>query len=134
MERAAGGEIERTWGLARKRIVLKTIVWIELWHGAQEGHRIGVTRGTEDALGGAFLDEAAEIHYGDTVAEPTDERQVMRNEDQSEVAPLLHLDEQVDYLALDRDIEGGDTLVGNDETRLDRKRPRDSDPLTLPPR
>ena len=42
--------------------------------------------------------------------------------------------QQVDDLALDRDVERGDRLVADDEARLERERARDADALALPAR
>ena len=39
--------------------------------------------------------------------------------------------EQIDDLALDRNVERGNRLVADDELRLDRKRARDADALAL---
>ena len=44
---------------------------------------------------------------------------------------MLQLDEQVQHLRLDRDVEGGDGLVGDDELRLQHERAREPDPLAL---
>ena len=43
----------------------------------------------------------------------------------------LQIDEQVDDLRLDRDVERGERLVGDDEARLDGERARDADALAL---
>ena len=45
--------------------------------------------------------------------------------------PVLQLAEQVQDLRLDRDIEGGDGFVADDQFRLRRQRSRDADPLAL---
>ena len=39
--------------------------------------------------------------------------------------------EQVEDLRLDRDVERGDRLVGDDQVRIDRERAGDADPLAL---
>ena len=41
--------------------------------------------------------------------------------------------EQVDDLGLDGDIEGGDRFIGDDDLRLYRQGPGDTDPLALSP-
>ena len=41
------------------------------------------------------------------------------------------LRDQVEHLALHRDVERRDRLVGDDERRVERERPRDADPLAL---
>ena len=57
--------------------------------------------------------------------------QVMRDEDVGERQALAQLRKQVDDLCLDRDIEGGDRLVRNDEAGLHRERTGNADALTL---
>ena len=47
---------------------------------------------------------------------------------------VLQVVEQVDHLRLDRDVERGHRLVGDDQLRVQRERARDADALTLPAR
>ena len=58
--------------------------------------------------------------------------EVVRDEDVREVEVVLEVVEQVDHLRLDRDVERGDRLVGDDQLRVQRERARDADPLALP--
>ena len=58
-------------------------------------------------------------------------RQVVRDEDDRQPELVLELREQVDDLRLDRDVERGDRLVGDDQLRLQRDRARDADALAL---
>ena len=60
-----------------------------------------------------------------------DDREVVRDEQIREVELLLQLLEQVDDLRLDRDVERGDGLVGDDEVRVDRDRAGEADALAL---
>ena len=59
--------------------------------------------------------------------------QVVRDEQVGQLEPVLQLLEQVYDLCLDRYVQGGNGLVGDDERRIDRKCPRDDDALLLPP-
>ncbi len=56
----------------------------------------------------------------------------MRDEHVGERELVLEVLEQVDDLRLDRDVERGDGLVGDDQLRAERQRPGDPDPLPLP--
>jgi hypothetical protein len=56
----------------------------------------------------------------------------MRDEQHREAEALLEILEQVEHLRLNRDVQGRDGLVRNDEVRLDGQRPRDADALALP--
>ena len=60
-----------------------------------------------------------------------DDREIVRDEEVGELELLLELFEQVDHLRLDRDVEGGDGLVGDDEVRVGRESAREADPLAL---
>ena len=55
----------------------------------------------------------------------------MGDEEVREVELALELLEEVDDLRLDRNVERGDRLVGDDEVRVERERPGDADPLAL---
>src|SRR5579885_2745541 len=44
---------------------------------------------------------------------------------------MLQIEQQIEYLRLDRDIEGADRLIGDQQSRLRRQRPRDTDALAL---
>ena len=56
----------------------------------------------------------------------------MGDEHVREAVLLLQVLEEVDDLRLDRDVEGADGLVADDELRPQRERPRDADALALP--
>ena len=59
----------------------------------------------------------------------TDE--VVRDEDDRQPEVALEVAQQVEDLRLDRDVEGGDRLVGDDQLRLERERAGHADALPL---
>ena len=77
------------------------------------------------------LDNAAEIHHRDAVADMGDDGEIMRDEEVGEAVLALQVDQQIDHLGLDRDVERGDRLVADDQARSERKRARDADALAL---
>ena len=77
------------------------------------------------------LDDPAEIHHGDAVADVLDHRQVVRDEQVRQAELALQVHQQVDDLRLDRHVERGDRLVADDQLRVERQRPRDADALPL---
>src|SRR5262249_52278906 len=79
-----------------------------------------------------LLDDPAEVHHRDALRDVTDEPQVVRDEQDGEPQPLPKLTEKVDDLRLDRRVERGDRLVGNDELRAAGDRTGDADALALP--
>jgi hypothetical protein len=80
---------------------------------------------------GRALDDPPEVHHRDPVADVPDDRQVVRDEQVGEAQPVLEPLEEVDYLRLDRHVEGRDRLIGDDEVGVEGERPRHPDPLSL---
>src|SRR5215472_8587137 len=86
--------------------------------------------GEELALVGE-LDDLAEIHDRDAVADVLDHREVVSDKQVGKPELALQVGEQVDYLRLHRDIEGGHRLVADDQARVESQRPGDADALAL---
>ena len=59
------------------------------------------------------------------------DRQVVGDEDQREAELALQFAQQVEHLRLDRDVECRHRLVGDQQPRFQRERPRHADPLAL---
>ena len=85
-------------------------------------------------VGRRHLDDHAQVHDGDAVGDVPDDGEVVRDEQIRQVELRLQLLEQVDDLRLDRDVERGDRLVGDDEVRVERERAGEADALALPAR
>src|SRR4051812_17424809 len=77
------------------------------------------------------LDNAAEIHHRDAVADVGDDGEIVRDEEIGEAVLALQVDQQIDHLRLDRDVERRHRLVADDEARPKRQRPRNADALAL---
>ena len=77
------------------------------------------------------LDDPAEVHDRDPVADVLHHGEVVGDEQQREVELLLQLLEEVEHLGLHGDVESRHRLVGNDEVRLQDQGPGDADPLAL---
>ena len=88
--------------------------------------RVGV-----DLVAVGQLHDLAQVHDRHTVADVLDDPQVVRDEEVGQAELLLQVLQQVDDLRLDRDVERGHRLVGDDEARLHRQGARDADPLAL---
>src|SRR5690606_11059543 len=71
------------------------------------------------------------IHHRDPVRDVVDHGEIVRYEEVGETKLFLKILHQIDDLRLDRDVERGDRLIGDNEVWLNRKRPRDADPLPL---
>ena len=77
------------------------------------------------------LDDPAEVHHRDPVADVADDGQVVGDEEVGQPELALEPLEQVDDLRLDRDVERADGLVGHDQVRVEGERPRHADALPL---
>src|SRR6516225_5673896 len=86
--------------------------------------------GEEGALVGD-LDDLAEIHDRDAVADVLDDREIVRDKEVGEAELALQVAEEIDHLRLHRDVEGGDRLVADDEARMQRQRASNANPLAL---
>ena len=86
-------------------------------HGGQQLARVRVLRIVEDRGARADLDDLAEIHHRDAVADALDHGHVVRDEEIGEPELRLQVEHQVEHLRLDRHIERRNRLVGDDQLR-----------------
>jgi len=106
-------------------------VEVDARYGVEQRSGVGMARPRVEFLGGPDLTELAKVHDGDPVAYLVDDRQIVGDEEVGEPKLLAQLREQVEHLRLDQDIERGDSLVADEQPRLDRERSRDRDALAL---
>ena len=97
----------------------------------EEPARIGMAGVAEDLRPAAGLDDLAEIHHRDPMADPLDHRHVVGDEEIGEAEFRLQLAEKVENPRLHRDVERRDALVGDDDLRRERQRAGDADALAL---
>ena len=88
-------------------------------------------RVVEELVAGRKLDDAAEIHDCDALAQMPHHRQIVSDKQIGQAEPLAEILQEVDDLSLDRNIERGDRLVTDDEFRLQGEGTGDPDPLAL---
>ena len=100
--------------------------------GIKQHARIGMTGVAKERSRGSRLDDAAEIHDGDMIADVPHDPQVVRDEEIGKTAFRLNVLQQVDDLRLDRDVERGDRLVGDDQRRVESEGTGDGKALALP--
>ena len=89
----------------------------------QQRDRVRVARVAVELLDRADLDDLAEVHDADPVAEVLDDRQVVADEQVGQVEVAAEVEQQVQDLALDRHVERGDRLVADDEVRARARAP-----------
>ena len=84
-----------------------------------------------EVVAGELLHHEAEVHHEHAVAEVLDHLEVVGDEEQRQAKVALQVRHQVQDLRLDRHVEGGDRLVGDDELRFEGQGARDADALAL---
>ena len=91
-------------------------------------------RRRREQLGGrAFFDDATGVHHHDTVADPRDNVDVVRDDETRQTAFLPQPTDEFENLTASDDVEGRRRFVEDENGRFDRERPRDGDPLALSP-
>ena len=78
-----------------------------------------------------LLADDAVAHDDDVVGDLADHAEVVADEEHAHPVPLLEAGEQLEDLALDRDVERGRRLVGDQQLGLAGERHRDHDALLL---
>ena len=74
----------------------------------------------------------AGVHHHDPVGEVGDDAEVVRDQDDRRAEPLAELAQEVEDPRLDRHVERGRRLVGDQDLRIARERHRDHHPLAHP--
>src|SRR5215813_6864634 len=115
VERAPGWEPGQIRGLTADGI--ERLLAAELRHRADQRARVGMLGGVEELAHGRLLHDLARVHDGHPVAHLRDDAEVVRDEDQGDAGLALDVLQEVQILRLDRDVEVGRGLVGDDETR-----------------
>ncbi len=104
---------------------------VEVRGGGEQGLGIRVARPLVDLMLRAVLDDLAQVHHRNAVAEVPDDPEVVGDEDEGNAEVAAQPVEQVDDLRLDRHVKGRDGLVGDDDLGLDCQCPGDPDALAL---
>ena len=100
--------------------------------GGQQCLRVGMLRPAQQICGRPDLDDFAEAHHRDPVADLGRDIEVVGDEQHRQPQPRLQCLEQREHLRLDRDVERRHRLVGHQHVGVERQRARNADPLPLP--
>ena len=100
-------------------------------YGGEQCLGIGVQRVRKELVGFGQFDDAPQVHDGDAVADVLDHGQVVRDEYIGKVPLVPELQQQLQDLRLDRNVQGRNRLVADDQFRIHRQRARDPDALAL---
>ncbi len=133
VEAAGGRGIEGRGNVAGENDPVASALNGRVWDGdgGEEGLSVGVEGFAVEGVAGGKLDDLTKVHDGDAVAHGADDGEVVGDEEVGEAKAILELLEKVDDLGLDRDIESGEGLVGDDEPGLDGEGTGDADALPL---
>ena len=85
----------------------------------------------EDRLRRPFLDDAAEIHDRDAIADLPHHRQVVADEQVGQALAYAQIAQEFEDLRLDGDIERACRLIQHHQLRRQRQRAGDADALLL---
>ena len=133
VEAAGGRGVERGGDVAAKNDPVAPAFNGRVWDGdgGEEGLGVGVKRLAVEGVAWGEFDDLTEVHDGDAVAHGANDGEVVGDEEVGEAEAILEFLEEVDDLGLDRDVEGGEGLVGDDEPGLDGEGTGDADALPL---
>jgi hypothetical protein len=77
------------------------------------------------------LDDVTEVHDRDPIRNMLNNQEVVSNKEIGELQFALKLFEGIENLSLDRNVEGGDRFIANNEFRIEGEGAGDADALTL---
>ena len=125
---ASGGALGQGWDAAFDRGET-LLVHGQAGEGFQQAHGVGVARRLQQRAHVGLLDDAAQIHHGDVVAELGVDTQVVGDEQDRRPHVALEVLHQAHDLRLDGDVEGGRGLVGDEDLRVADQRHGDDHAL-----
>src|SRR6266567_2820653 len=134
MKAASRGNLDRAGHVTGQNKPFSLDGGIRHRNGREQRFGVRVQRIAEQLPGRCDLDDPAEIHHGDPMADVLDHGEIVRDKEIRQAELALQIGEQVDDLRLHRDIERRDGLVAHDQLRSRRQSPRDAEALPLPAR
>src|SRR5215203_3290897 len=102
-------------------------------HGRHQRDCVGMHGRAVQRLRVGQLDDLAEIHDGHPIRDVAHHRQVMGDDHVSQVEFFLQVLQQIEDLRLNRDVQGRDRLIGNDQPGAQGERSSNAYPLPLTP-
>src|ERR1044072_8080171 len=106
----------------------------QLRYRAQQAFGVRMFGAREKFFDRRLFDDAPRVHDSHAVCDFGDDAEVVRDEQDGEVARAAQLVYQLKYLRLDGHVERGRRLVGDGQTRVARARPRNHHDLPPPAR
>ena len=100
-------------------------------NGRQEAFRVSLLRVSQDVVTGPLLDELALVHDRDPVREHVDDGEVVADEETREFELILEFLQQIEKPSLNRDVERGGRLIGDEHRRAQCECAGNADALPL---
>ncbi len=128
----AGRQVNRVGGFPLQDHAL--LSHARVWHRDDRKQRlsVGMFRLLQHLAHRPDLDDAPKIHDRDAVREITDRAEVVRDEDDRDIARLTQFCQQVDDLGADGNIQHRDGLICKQQVRFQHERAGNDDALSLP--
>ena len=102
--------------------------------GLQQGFRIWMEGGAVEFDRRSDFNDPPEVHDGHALAQVFDHGKIVGDKEVGQTELLLDIIEEVDDLGLNREIEGGDGFIGDDQFGFHCQGAGDADALPLPAR
>src|SRR5262249_38320323 len=115
MKGASGREGREIGRLARNAV--ERLTDAQLRDRVEERLRVGMPGAVEEAAHRLHLHDLARVHHADPVAHLGDDAEVVCDEDQRDAGRALEILQEIQVLQLDRDVEVGGGLIGDDDAR-----------------
>ena len=135
-----GAEGAARWRIGRVRQIsfeqnsCRAALRTGFWYRGQQGPGVRVFRFGKDRVDRPDLDDSPQIHDGDAMADMAHNGEVVCDEDVGEAEIGLQVFEQIDDLCLNRDVEGRNGFVADDQPGVERECASDAEALALPAR
>src|SRR5207249_1203620 len=114
-EPAAGRRVQRRGYVAGQPDAFpRGAEYLDVRYRGQQRPGVRVGRRVVDLVPVADLDDLAEVHDRDPLREVPYHGQVVRDEQEGQIELALQPTQQIDDLRLDRHVQRGDRLVGDD--------------------
>jgi len=123
------------WRLPRYGVepLLAAPVLIDNRHRTEQRNGIGVQRPAENIIHRAFFHNEAGVHYGNPVADAGYNSHIVGYQGNSHTLIFLEGADKLEYLGLNRNIQGGSRFIGNEEPGTAGQGHGDKHPLTHTP-
>ena len=131
MEAASARRIRRRGNISLENDSVHLFVGVGVGDRGEERLGVGVKGILEDLLLRTELNHLTEVHNSDFVRDELNYRQIVRNEEVGEVHRLLQILQKIDDLCLNGNVKRGNGLIADDKLRINGKRSRYADTLSL---